>query len=69
MQPTEIKELRAKIGISQERLAYLLSTTCVTVNRWENGRHKPSKLYIRALRELQKDYGLYIRRHKKSEES
>ena len=35
---------RQKLGISQARLAQGLGVSFATVNRWENGRTKPSKL-------------------------
>ncbi len=42
--PSFIKELRRQLGISQEDLARSLGVSLATVNRWENGQSKPSKL-------------------------
>lgn len=42
--PALIKELRGQLGLSQEDLARELGVSYATVNRWENGQSKPSKL-------------------------
>lgn len=41
---TLMKEIRLELGLSQEDLARELGISFATVNRWENGRVKPSKL-------------------------
>lgn len=42
--PTLVKEVRNQLGLSQEDLARELGVSFATVNRWENGQAKPSKL-------------------------
>jgi DNA-binding transcriptional regulator YiaG len=42
--PSLIKEVRRQLGLSQEDLARELGVSYATVNRWENGLSKPSKL-------------------------
>ena len=42
--PALIKEIRRQLEISQEDLARELGVSFATVNRWENGRTKPSRL-------------------------
>ncbi len=42
--PSLIKEVRWQLAISQEDLARELGVSYATVNRWENGQAKPSKL-------------------------
>ena len=42
--PTLVKEVRSQLAISQEDLARKLGVSFATVNRWENGQSKPSKL-------------------------
>ncbi len=69
MTPEEIKEIRGVLCVSQEKFAQLLGTTVVTVNRWENGKTKPSRLYIKELKELRNNHGSYICRRKELEES
>lgn len=44
MIPQEIKELRAKLGLTQEALARKLGVSLFTVCRWEQGRSKPSPM-------------------------
>ena len=40
----ELKKLRQLRGWSQEDLARTLGVSFATVNRWENGKTKPSRL-------------------------
>jgi DNA-binding transcriptional regulator YiaG len=47
-----IREVRARLGLTQEKFAAKLGVTLPTINRWENGRTKPSPLAIRNLRDL-----------------
>jgi len=47
-----IREVRARLGLTQEKFAFKLGVTLPTINRWENGRAKPSPLAIQNLREL-----------------
>jgi len=42
--PTLVKDVRAQLGLSQEDLARELGVSYATVNRWENGLFKPSKM-------------------------
>ncbi len=42
--PSMVKEVRRQLAISQEDLARELGVSYATVNRWENGQAKPSKL-------------------------
>ncbi len=47
-----IREVRDRLGLTQEKFAARLGVTLPTINRWENGRTKPSPLAIQNLREL-----------------
>ena len=69
MSPEEITEIRKKLGVTQERFAYLLGTTTATVNRWENGKTTPSRLSLKELKEIRKNHGSYICRREESEKS
>lgn len=40
----QIKEIRKKLNLSQEEFAKKLGVSFTSVNRWENGQTKPSKL-------------------------
>jgi len=42
--PSLVKEVRRQLAISQEDLARELGVSYATVNRWENGQARPSKL-------------------------
>lgn len=44
-----LKELRERNGISQEELARILNVSYATVNRWEMGKNKPSRLAMQNL--------------------
>ena len=48
-----IKGLRGKFGLTQEQFAAKVGVTWSTVNRWENGRGKPSPLAMWRIEELQ----------------
>ena len=47
-----IRELRISLGMTQEEFAHAVAVTFSTVNRWENGHAKPSKLARRAIEAL-----------------
>ena len=59
MTPEEIQEIRRMLCVSQEKFAQLLGTTVVSVNRWENGKAKPSRLYIKEIKQLKASHGSY----------
>jgi superfamily II DNA or RNA helicase/DNA-binding XRE family transcriptional regulator len=42
--PTQIKRLRARLGLTQAALAEKLGVSFPTINRWENGKSRPSPL-------------------------
>lgn len=52
----EIREFRQKMDFTQEELAHMLGVTVSTVNRWENGHTKPSKLAQQSLERIEEDY-------------
>lgn len=52
----EIREFRQKLNMTQEELAHMLGVTVSTVNRWENGHTKPSKLAQQSLERIEDDY-------------
>ena len=39
-----IVELRMKLNVSQDELAKKLGVSFLSINRWENGRHMPTKI-------------------------
>ena len=52
-----VREVRARLGLTQEKFAARLGVTLPTINRWENGRTKPSPLAVQNLQELISDMG------------
>ncbi len=48
----EIKELRKRLGWTQEKMAEKLDVAVSTVNRWEKNRARPSRLALRQLDRL-----------------
>jgi DNA-binding transcriptional regulator YiaG len=40
----QVKAVRAALNLSQEELAHALGVSFATVNRWENGKTRPSKM-------------------------
>ena len=48
----KIRELRSKLGLTQEQFAAKVGVTFSTVNRWESGKSKPSPLAMRRIAEL-----------------
>ncbi len=55
--PEQIRTLRAKLGLTQVALAERLGVSFPTVNRWENGKSRPSPLSWQAILDLSKDEG------------
>ncbi|OUL33426.1 transcriptional regulator [Nostoc sp. T09] len=52
-----IRDLRLYAGLTQEQLASTLGVTYSTINRWENGRSKPSPLAMGKIEEILKEMG------------
>jgi transcriptional regulator with XRE-family HTH domain len=50
--PKLVKELRERLGLTQEQFAQKVGTTFSTVNHWENGKRMPQPFFIRRLLEL-----------------
>ncbi|MBD2730265.1 helix-turn-helix transcriptional regulator [Nostoc sp. FACHB-892] len=49
-----IRDLRLAFGLTQEQFAATLGVTFTTINRWENGRSKPSPLAMGRIEEMLK---------------
>lgn len=67
MKKEEVSAIRQKLGISQHKFAELLGTTVTSVNRWENGKAKVSRLYVKEINELKVNHGLESSRRKTDE--
>ena len=53
-----VKELRSRLGLSQEKLAARLGVSLPTINRWEKGKAKPDILALRAVEHFVQSLGL-----------
>jgi DNA-binding transcriptional regulator YiaG len=54
MTAEEIKELRAKLGLTQEAMARAVGVSYPTILRWESGRFKPCRMALEKLEKLRK---------------
>ncbi|MFB2923553.1 MULTISPECIES: helix-turn-helix domain-containing protein [Aerosakkonema] len=55
--PELIRELRGRLGLSQEKLAAKLGISFQTVNRWEKGHSKPSPLAMQLIEQKLREMG------------
>ncbi len=53
-----VRRLRRQLGMTQEEFAHALGITVGTVNRWENGRFRPSKLARATIMEFASRHGV-----------
>lgn len=47
-----VREIRLKLGLTQEGLARLMGVSFTSVNRWENAQTRPSPLAQKQLKKL-----------------
>jgi len=47
-----VKELRYRLGMTQEQFAAELGVTAASVHRWESGRATPSPLALKVMQSL-----------------
>lgn len=52
MNSIEIKELRERLGLTQEALAHVIGVSFQTINRWERGLFNPSKLALDKIKQI-----------------
>lgn len=62
--PNAIRNLRAKLNISQQELADLLGVSFPSVNRWENGHYEPTLIAKMKLEELFKEHHIDVEEEK-----
>ncbi len=56
--PALIKELRARLGLTQEQFAQRVGVTYSTVNHWENGKRMPLPFLAKRLAEMKEELDL-----------
>ena len=54
---TLIRTLRLRLGLSQRQFAEQLGVVFQTVNNWENGRTKPTRMALMLIREKLEEMG------------
>lgn len=54
-----LRDLRAKLNVSQEQLASRLNVSFQTVNRWEGGNVTPQKAQLEAVEKLLEEAGIH----------
>tara|TARA_Y100000310_G_C20543096_1_gene744276 strand:+ start:248 stop:418 length:171 start_codon:yes stop_codon:yes gene_type:complete len=52
MKEIDVKKLRLNLGLTQKELAEGLGVSRVSVNNWEGGKVKPSRLALSGLNRL-----------------
>lgn len=52
-----VRSVRERLGLTQQELAVRLGVALPTVSRWENGRHRPSKLALDKIEALLRAMG------------
>lgn len=55
--PRLVRALRQRTGLTQEKFAAKLGVTFPTINRWENGRAKPSPLALKQIEDMLRNLG------------
>lgn len=53
--PGKIRQLRKKLGLTQEQFAATVGVTFSTVNRWESGKSVPSPLAMKQIELLYRE--------------
>lgn len=52
MKADEIKKLRNKMGLTQQDFGVLVGVGPATVNRWEMGHAKPSRMAVKSIQTI-----------------
>jgi putative transcriptional regulator len=52
-----VRELRFRLGLTQEQFAAELGVTFVSVNRWENSKTQPSPMAMRLMQLMLQEMG------------
>jgi putative transcriptional regulator len=47
-----VRQLRERLGLTQEKFAARLGVSFPTINRWENGRSIPSPLALQRIQQI-----------------
>lgn len=50
--PDLLKEIRRRLGLSQEQLAHEIGVSFTSVNQWERGKRRPIPLAVGRIKDL-----------------
>jgi len=53
--PALVRELRRRLGVTQEQFAQKVGVTYSTVNHWENGKRIPLPFLVKRLLEMKQE--------------
>jgi transcriptional regulator with XRE-family HTH domain len=67
--PNLIKELRERLGLTQEQFAQRVGVTFSSVNHWENGKRTPQPFLVRRLVEMKEELDAEQKRSPKRKSS
>mgnify|MGYP003588935260 CR=1 FL=1 len=51
--PSLVRQLRERMGMTQEQFAQAVGVTFSTVNQWENGRRRPQPFLVKRLIDME----------------
>ncbi len=60
--PERVKNLRDRLGLTQTQMAERIGVSFASVNRWENGQSRPTRLAWKGILDLEDDFRTSIRR-------
>jgi len=67
--PKLVKELRERLGLTQEQFAQKVGVTYGSVNHWENGKRRPQPFLVRRLVEMKEELDAEQKRSPKRKSS
>jgi repressor LexA len=56
MKPAELKEARARLNFTQEKLAFVLGVNRLSIIRWEAGIHRIPPMLKLAIKQLEREH-------------
>ncbi len=54
----DLKQLRKRMGITQEDVGKLMDVDPLTISRWERGTRKPMPVHLRKIERIKKKNGI-----------
>ncbi len=66
--PSLLKEIRRKLGLSQEKLAHRIGVSFTSVNHWERGRRRPIPIALTKIKNLARKANIDLAEYTEIEE-